>query len=104
MFRHVVLLKFVAEATDAQRQAVLDGLRTLPAQIPELRSYVIGPDAGINEGNFDLAVVADCDDVEGYRSYATNPVHLAMIAERIRPILAGRVAVQYEVGAPDAGT
>ena len=50
-------------------------------------------------GNFDLAVVADCDDVAGYRAYATHPAHLAVIAERIRPILADRAAVQYEVAA-----
>ena len=98
MFRHVVLLKFVAEATAEQRQAVLDGLATLPAQIPELRSYVFGPDAGVNERNFDLAVVADCDDVDGYRVYAGHPAHLAVIAESIRPILADRAAVQYQVG------
>ena len=97
MFRHVVLLKFVSDATAEQRQGVLDGLATLPGQIPELRSYLFGPDAGVNEGNFDLAVVADCDDVAAYRVYATHPAHLAVIAERIRPILADRVAVQYVV-------
>ena len=97
MFRHVVLLRLVHEATAEQRQAVLDGLATLPGQIPELRSYVFGPDAGVNEGNFDLAVVADCDDVDGYRVYATHPAHLTVIAERIRPILADRAAVQYVV-------
>jgi Stress responsive A/B Barrel Domain len=97
MFRHVVLLRLVPEATAEQRQAVLDGLATLPGQIPELRSYVFGPDAGVNEGNFDLAVVADFDDVDRYRVYATHPVHLAVIAERIRPILADRAAVQYVV-------
>ena len=48
-------------------------------------------------GNFDLAVVADFDDEAGYRVYATNPEHLTVIAERIRPILADRAAVQYVV-------
>lgn len=97
MFRHVVLLRFVPDATAEQRQAVLDGLATLPPLIPELRRYEFGPDAGVSEGNFDLAVVADCDDVDSYRAYATNAAHLAVIAERIRPILAERAAVQYQV-------
>ncbi|MFT3851514.1 MAG: Dabb family protein [Ilumatobacteraceae bacterium] len=99
MLRHVVLLKFVPEATAEQRQAVVDGLATLPAQIPELRSYVFGADVGISDGNFDLAVVADCDDADGYRAYATHPAHVAVIAERIRPILAERAAVQYQLPA-----
>src|SRR4051794_35828734 len=95
MFRHVVLLRFVPEATAEQRQAVLDGLATLPAQIPELRSYEFGADLGISDGNFDLAVVADVDDADAYRVYASHPAHVAVITERIRPILADRAAVQF---------
>ncbi|HEY4669054.1 MAG TPA: Dabb family protein [Tepidiformaceae bacterium] len=97
MLRHVVLLKFVDEATQEQRQAVLDGLATLPPAIPAIRSYVFGLDAGIAEGNYDIAVVADFDDASGYRDYAVHPAHQQLIAERIRPILAARAAVQYEI-------
>ncbi len=97
MFRHVVLLKWKAEATAAQKQAVLDGLAELPGAIPEIRSYVFGADAAISDGNHDLAVVADFDDAEGYLVYAAHPVHVALITEKIRPILAARAAVQYEV-------
>ena len=102
MFRHVVLLRFAPEATAEQRRAVAEALAELPAQIPELRRYQFGADAGVSEGNFDFAVVADCDDVDGYRAYATHPAHVAVITERIRPILAERVAVQYEVPGPVA--
>ena len=97
MLRHVVLLKFVDEATQEQRQAVLDGLATLPSAIPSIRSYVFGLDAGIAEGNYDIAVVADFDDASGHRDYAAHPAHQQFIAERIRPILAARSAVQYEI-------
>lgn len=97
MLRHVVLLKFVDEATQEQRQAVLDGLATLPSAIPAIRSYVFGLDAGIAEGNYDIAVVTDFDDAAGYRDYAVHPAHQQLIAERIRPILAARSAVQYEI-------
>jgi hypothetical protein len=95
MFRHVVLLQFTPEATAEQRQAVLDGLAVLAATITDIRSYVYGPDAGVSTGNHDLAVVADFDDADGYLRYATHPAHLAFIAERVRPILAARAAVQY---------
>jgi hypothetical protein len=96
VLRHVVLLKFVDEATPEQRQAVLDGLATLPPAIPAIRSYRFGLDAAIAEGNHDLAVVADFDDVDGYREYAAHPLHQQVIAERIRPILSARAAVQHE--------
>ena len=97
MFRHVVLLRWVAEATAEQRSAVESGLGTLPDRIPEIRGYTIGTDAHVNDGNFDLVVVADFDDVDGYLVYRDHPDHVAVINERIRPILADRAAIQHEI-------
>ena len=95
-FRHVVLLELAGETTAEQRQSILDGLAELPAKIPELRGYHLGLDAGLEEGNFDIGIVAEFDDAAGYRAYAANPDHLQVIAERIRPVLVRRVAVQFE--------
>ena len=67
----------------------------LPAKIPELRSYHVGLDAGLADGNFDIGVVAEFDDAAGYEVYATHPDHVQVIAERIRPVLVRRVAVQF---------
>ena len=96
MFRHVVLLRWVADVTEEQLSAVESGIATLPALIPEIRSYVFGSDAKVSEGNFDFAIVADFDDFDGYLVYRDHPDHVAVIAERIRPILAERAAVQHE--------
>lgn len=96
-FRHVVLFTFTAEATGEQRRAVLDGLAALPSQIPEIRGFRFGVDAGLAEGNADVAVVADFDDRAAYQTYARHPAHQALVAERIRPILAARAAAQHEV-------
>jgi Stress responsive A/B Barrel Domain len=98
MFRHVVLLTWNDTATAAERQAVVDGLETLPAAIPEIRSYRVGVDLGLApEGNSDLVVVADFDDQAGYVVYRDHPVHQDVIARRIRPILASRAAVQHHL-------
>lgn len=97
MFRHISLLRWVDQATAEQRGAVESALATLPGEIPEIRSYTVGADAGINDGNFDLAVVADFDNVNDYLVYRDHPVHVAMIAEFIRPILAERAAIQHEI-------
>jgi hypothetical protein len=97
VLRHVVLLKWTEGASAAQKQAVLDALAALPGQIPEVRSYVFGPDAGLSDGNHDLAIVADFDDAAAYQAYAKHPDHVAMITQHVRPILAARAAAQYEV-------
>lgn len=97
MFRHVVLLRFVPESTADQHAAVVEALRALPGQIPELRDYRVGLDAGLAPTNFDLAVVADVDSPADYVVYRDHEAHQAAIRDLIAPILADRAAVQYEL-------
>ena len=57
----------------------------------------MGTDAGVNEGNHNVVIVADFDTVDDYVVYRDHPVHRALIAEHIRPILAGRATVQHDI-------
>jgi hypothetical protein len=95
--RHVVILAFLDDATDEQIQAVTEGLEALPAAIPEIGEYHLGPDLGINEGNAQYAVVADFATEADYLVYRDHPAHLTVLAERIRPILKTRAAVQFGI-------
>lgn len=92
--RHVVMFRWNDAADEAGRQAMADALAGLPAQIPEILDYGFGPDAGLAEGNWDYAIVADFADQASYEVYRDHPAHLAVIAERIRPLIAQRAAVQ----------
>jgi hypothetical protein len=98
MFRHVVLFGWTPDATQAQQVAMADELRKLPAAIGSVRSYHVGPDAGLNPGkNYDFAVVAEFDDADGYRAYRDDPAHRAAVEQYVNPIVARRAAVQYEI-------
>ena len=96
MFRHIVLLTFTDDTGDEAVQQVVDQLRTLPSRIPAIRSYTVGRDAGLADGNAHLSAVADFDDVAGYLEYRDHQAHQDVIATYIRPVLAGRSAIQYE--------
>ena len=95
MIRHVSVLTFRDDATPEQLAAVAGALRALPARIPELRDYRVGPDLGIDAGNGSFVVIGDFDDEAGYRTYRDHPDHLAVAREHILPILTGRRAAQY---------
>lgn len=97
MFRHVVLFRWTDDTTAEHVKAAEDGLAALPSAIPELRAYAFGSDVGINEGNFDFAVVADFDAADGYLTYRDHPAHQAVLAERLRPHIAERAAVQFQL-------
>lgn len=95
MLRHVVTFTWNPGTTDAQVQALVEGLRRLPEEIAEIRHYSFGPDLGLG-GNGDFAVVADFDDADAYRVYASHPAHQRVITELVVPIRATRLAVQFE--------
>jgi Stress responsive A/B Barrel Domain len=97
MLRHVVLFTWTDEADEATRAATVAALRRLPAEVGGMTSFAVGPDAGLREGNAHTALVADFPDAEAFAGYADHPVHLQIIAEHVRPWLATRAAVQYEV-------
>ena len=95
--RHVVTLTFRDDTTAEQVDEIVTALRALPDAIPELKSYVIGPDVGRSEGNASLAIVADFDSWASYEAYRDHPDHVAVATDLIIPVLAGRGAVQHEV-------
>ncbi|MGH9036677.1 MAG: Dabb family protein, partial [Acidimicrobiia bacterium] len=51
------MVSFAEETTEEQKQALRDGLATMPEQIPEVRAYRFGDDAGITPDNYDFVVV-----------------------------------------------
>jgi hypothetical protein len=97
MIRHVVVFTW-SEAADAQRRAgAIEALRRLRQDVGGMTSLVVAEDAGLSEGNADTVLIADFPDVEAFSRYAQDPVHLSVLAEHVRPWLAARSAVQYEV-------
>jgi hypothetical protein len=97
MIRHVVVFTWSPAADAERRAATVDALRRLRQDVGGMASLVVADDAGLSDGNADTVLIADFPDVEAYYRYAQDPVHLAVIAEHVRPYLAARTAVQYQV-------
>lgn len=95
MIRHTVLFRWSPEATPEQQQLVASLIGQLPSLVPTIREFSFGTDLGVNEGNFDFAVSAVFDDLDGYLAYRDNPDHRAMVRDHILPIAASRAAVQF---------
>ena len=92
---HVALFTWKPGTSDAQVQALSDALALLPAQIADIRSYRLGPDAGVAVGNDRFAVVAEFDDLDAYKRYASDPRHREVIDRLVKPLLGTRHAVQF---------
>ena len=91
---HVALFTWKPGTTPQQVQELTDALTALPALIPEIRSFRVGPDAGVSPGNDAYAVVCEVDDLDAYRRYAEHPQHRDVIERLAKPLLGTRHAVQ----------
>jgi hypothetical protein len=95
MIRHTVLFKWTPDATEEQKEEAYAQLAKLPSLVSSVREFALGPDAELNQGNFEFAVSADFDDEAGYLAYRDDPGHRDIVTRFIAPILAQRAAIQF---------
>ncbi|MGD9702959.1 MAG: Dabb family protein [Acidimicrobiia bacterium] len=97
MITHVVMFRWRPEMPSGQQERIVAALSSLPDAIDSIRSYALGPDVGASgAANFDFAISATFDDIDGWRAYDTHPEHDRVRADVIRPWIAERASVQFE--------
>lgn len=89
MIRHVVLVRFRADVPEAERAAIRDGLRDLPAGRPggaaEYGAFAWGQDAspeGLQRG-YHTGFTIDFADAAARDAYLVDPGHRAMAARLV---------------------
>lgn len=93
--RHIVLWKLAAEDADTRAlhaEQIAERLGALPAQIPEIRGLQVGPNVAYPQTNWDVALIADFDDVEALEAYQVHPAHQEAGAF-VRSVVSDRAAV-----------
>jgi hypothetical protein len=92
---HVVVLKLKPDATAEQKASILDGLAALPSQIPEILTFRVGLDLGLDPSGCHVGAVGTFESVDSYDVYAKHPAHVGVIEEHIKPVLEQRAAAQF---------
>jgi uncharacterized protein YbaA (DUF1428 family) len=97
VIHHVVMFRWKDDIPEGQDEVIAAALRAMAAEVGTARSYHCGPDAGAGEStNFDFAVAATFDDLDGWRAYDQDAEHGRIRTELVRPWLADRGVVQFE--------
>jgi len=92
-----VLLNLSDAAGENELAAIREAVGGLRSVIPEIQDYFVEFDVGISPGNATLAIVGDFADEAAYKVYAEHPVHLEVIASKIKPFVESRSAVQVRI-------
>jgi hypothetical protein len=95
LFTHIVMFRFRPDVTEDEIEAVHQQLLELPGLVPEVRSFSVGRDAGVSEGNWDMVVVVGFDDDAGYLTYAAHPDHQPAIMA-VRALTSERAGIQFQ--------
>ncbi len=91
MFRHIVLLKYKPEATEAERLAVREAVEKLPSRVPEIVSGRSGVNVGNGPNHYDVAIVFDFEDCDAFKRYIASTPHQAYVQGPAKAV--GQLAV-----------
>ena len=97
MILHTATFRWKPEVTEDDITALTAALLEMAAGIPEIRSYVAGPNLHLRPGGADYGVTAILDDKEGLDTYLDHPEHVAVYEKYIGWMLAERAAAQLPI-------
>jgi uncharacterized protein (DUF1330 family) len=95
MLRHIVMVRFKENATEAERAAVYHAVDAF-ANLPEVQSLNSGVNVGTGPNNHDFAVVMDFEDMDAFRRYMNSDAHQAYVAGPAKAV-AKLAAIQVEI-------
>ena len=95
MIQHIIFFKFKADATEAAIADLEASLNGLPGLIAEIRAFSCGRDVLRSARSYDLALVADFDDLAALDRYQIHPDHQAVVA-KVKVLAESVMAVDFE--------
>lgn len=96
MFEHIGMLQLRPSATPADREGIVTALRALADVVPGLVEAHADADAGLREGTADIVLRMVFADRQAWEDYGTHPAHVAVIRDRIGPVLETKLFAQID--------
>ena len=96
--QHVVIITFTRQLSQIESDHLIQDARAMTSEIPQIIDLKCGVDMGLSGspgGMFSLT--ATFNDVEAYQTYQNHAVHQSFISRHIKPVMAERKAVQFEI-------
>lgn len=97
MILHIATFRWKDDVTEADVTELTASLARMAAEIPELRSYVVGPNLHLRPAGADYGVAAIVDDAAGLDAYLDHPAHKAVYDQSLGRMIAERSAVQLPI-------
>lgn len=81
--KHIVFFRMKDQAAGQSGaengEKLMQMLRALPAQIPEIQSFEVGPDVLKTPASWDIALYCSFDSLEDLETYRVHPAHQKVV-------------------------
>ena len=98
---YVVTFSFTSELKESDTDTIAQQLRSIARRIEGVLMFHCGRDLSLAPGTADFAIAAIFASPEALSAYQSDREHLALVA-RLKPAIAARSAVQFNVDDVDA--
>jgi deoxyribodipyrimidine photolyase-like uncharacterized protein len=97
MLRHIVLVSFKPEASEAQLVAWRGAVTNLCETSEEVLAFTLGTNVGSGPNHHDAALVADFANMDAFRRYVSSDGHNAYVEDHAKHVTAKLSAIQHEM-------
>ena len=94
MILHLAMFTWHDDVTPEQVDGLTADLDAMAAGIEQIVQYACGPNLGLTPSTADFVVAAAVTDAEGLAAYLGHPLHRAVQAKWLAPMVASRLAAQ----------
>ena len=95
MIMHIVMWRFKEDNKQANMDKLKAMLLALDGVVPELKRVEVGQDVKHLDGNYDMVLVSEFENVEEMQVYKVHPEHVK-ISKFCKSIREDRVCVDYK--------
>lgn len=93
---HIVVWRFRDDLPEAERQTIVETLKTFPSKWNQMRRFRIGPNRSKRDSHFTHAFVIEFDSEAEMVAYLDSGPHNQFVAEIWKPAIAERAIVSFE--------
>jgi len=97
MIVHIVLFKWQPNTPPETIASIMSALRGMKGKVPEIIDLSCGDNFSELSQGFQNGLVVQVKDKATLDAYAKNPLHQEIIQTLIKPVLADKITVDYEV-------
>lgn len=91
------LVFFRLDLSPEQEATLIEAFEALPGAVSELRACRFGRNRSAEDTHYTHGLYTEFADFDALKRYAVHPAHVALVQNRIKPVLIERHVVDYEI-------